>query len=91
MSAIRISACGVAVSMIIGFGMTSSIYKLINWMLYKMEINSFDIRKYMPDTIVGSMSIHSTAESIIRALIVGGVFTIIFIYASIIVQNRKDI
>lgn len=91
MSAIRISACGVAVSMIIGFGMTSLIYKLINWLLYKIGINSFDISKYMPDAIVGSMSIHSTAESIIRALIVGGVFTIIFIYASIIVQNRKDI
>ena len=73
------------------FGMTSLVYNLINWLLVKIGITSFNISMYMPDTIMQNMSLQTTTDGIIRAFIVGGVFTIATICVSMILQNKRDI
>lgn len=87
----RNSAIGIGVAMIVGFGMTSLVYNLINWLLVKIGITSFNISMYMPDTIMQRMSLQTPTDGIVRAFVVGGVFTIATICVSMILQNKRDI
>ena len=87
----RSSAIGIGVAMIIGCGMTALIYNLINWLLVKIGITTFDISTYMPDVIMQNMSLQTPTGDIVRAFIVGGVFTVATLYASMVLQNRRDI
>lgn len=87
----RSSAIGIGVAMIVGFGMTSLVYNLINWLLVKIGITSFNISMYMPDTIMQRMSLQTPTDGIVRAFVVGGVFTIATICVSMILQNKRDI
>ena len=52
---------------------------------------SFNISMYMPDTIMQRMSLQTPTDGIVRAFVVGGVFTIATICVSMILQNKRDI
>lgn len=45
----------------------------------------------MPDTIMQRMSLQTPTDGIVRAFVVGGVFTIATICVSMILQNKRDI
>lgn len=87
----RSSAIGIGAAMIVGFGMTGFAYNLINWLLTKIGIKSFDMSKYMPDTILQGMSLQAPADDIVHAFVVGGVFAIVTICLGMMLQNKRDI
>lgn len=92
----RGSALGIGLGIFMGCGLTSLIYRAIsmgvNWLLGKAGIAAgFNLESFMIETNVSYIQIGITYEYILRAVLIGFVFSIVMIFASVQVLDKKDI
>lgn len=73
-------------------GITNIIYNGINWLVNKTGIvQGFSIYTYMVESNMKYMIIDINNEYIVRAMLVGVIFIVVTMFASIRVLNKKDI
>lgn len=88
----RGSFLGIALGIFSGCGITNIIYNGINWLVNKTGIvQGFSIYTYMVESNMKYVIVDINNEYIVRAMLVGVIFIVVTMFASIRVLNKKDI
>ena len=86
----RSNLVGIIIGVMIASGLLSSILKLINILLKKLEID-LDISKYTITGCITSLKLTGDISDYSRHIIVGTVFIIVSIAATVFSYNKRDI
>lgn len=85
-SALRLKALGITLSVLFGLGFSGMIYDLISLVFYQLFKKHFELGDYMPDQILAADD-----PKTVLALVSAGVTIALFLYLSVWLYNRRDV